>query len=68
MHCVLLRACVSCVYALGVLSRVHACTAQDTQHKTQQAVVALQALVSRETSPVDSAVVSVTRFNTGRWT
>ncbi|KAI8463294.1 MAG: hypothetical protein J3K34DRAFT_527103 [Monoraphidium minutum] len=30
-----------------------------------QAVIALQPLVSRETSPVDSAVISVTRFNTG---
>ena len=29
-------------------------------------VQALQMLVSRETDPVDSAVISVTRFNTGR--
>ena len=30
-----------------------------------QVVVALQPLVSRETSPTDSAVVSVSEFNTG---
>jgi len=33
----------------------------------QMAVVALQPLVSRETNPVEGGVVTVSRFNTGKW-
>ncbi|EFJ49506.1 hypothetical protein VOLCADRAFT_59303, partial [Volvox carteri f. nagariensis] len=40
-------------------------TARDPVVAAAAVVVALQALVARETSPVDSAVVTVARFNTG---
>ncbi len=33
----------------------------------QMAVVALQPLLSRETDPVEGGVLTVSRFNTGRW-
>ncbi len=42
----------------------HAAAAPE-QDAVVQVVVALQPLVSRETSPTDSAVVSVSEFNTG---
>ncbi|PNH03210.1 IAA-amino acid hydrolase ILR1-like 1, partial [Tetrabaena socialis] len=40
-------------------------TTRDPVVAASAVVLALQALVSRETSPVDSAVVTVARFNTG---
>lgn len=40
-------------------------TAIDPVVAASAAVLALQPLVSRETAPTDSAVISVTRFNTG---
>ena len=38
---------------------------QDAVVAASMAVVALQPLISRELSPTDSAIIGITRFNTG---